>query len=116
MVGSHQMNYTQFYHEYRSSRISENLWRKLLQIAEFNKEKNSRDVETEKILGSRYKDDHSLPSSKSSLLMSTNFFSLCSFKLVSATSSTGSTRNRTCQNPWLPSQSLRKLQKNTILP
>jgi hypothetical protein len=55
MVGSHQTNYTQFYQEYRSSRISENLWRKLLQIAEFNKEKNSRDAETGKILGSRYK-------------------------------------------------------------
>ncbi len=53
------MNYTKFHHEYRSSRISENLWRKLLQIAEFNNEKNSRDAETEKILGSRYKDDHS---------------------------------------------------------
>jgi hypothetical protein len=83
----------------RSSRISKNLWRNLPQIVEFNKEKNSRDAETEKILGSKYKDGHSLPSSKSSLLMSTNFFSLCSFKLVSATSSTGSTRNRTCQNP-----------------
>ena len=42
---------------------------------------------------------NSLPKSRSSLLISTNFLSLYDWRFVIATSSIGSTRNRTCTNP-----------------